>query len=86
MPTAKIDILSLIPRTHVVERKKSASLGRGRQISELKASLVHRASSRMTREGYTERLCLSKKKFTACIIYLTLPAFTIMIDSGSVPN
>jgi hypothetical protein len=35
--------------------------GRGRQISEFKASLVYRVSSR-TAKGYTEKPCLRKKK------------------------
>jgi hypothetical protein len=36
--------------------------GRGRQISEIEASLVYRVSSRKARAGYTEKLCLEKPK------------------------
>jgi hypothetical protein len=35
--------------------------GRGRRISEFKASLVYRETSR-TAEGYTEKPCLKKTK------------------------
>jgi hypothetical protein len=47
--------------------------GRGRQISELEASLVYRVSSRTARaiqrnpvssQGYTEKPCIKKKKQT----------------------
>jgi hypothetical protein len=36
--------------------------GRGRWISEFKANLVYRVSSRTARATYTEKPCLGKKK------------------------
>jgi hypothetical protein len=35
---------------------------RGRWISEFETSLVYRVSSRIAREGYTEKPCLEKQK------------------------
>jgi hypothetical protein len=51
--------------------------GRGRQISELEASLVYKVSSRTARA--TQRNPVSKNKNKKCFLVLTTPTFKLKI-------
>jgi hypothetical protein len=58
-PPASSEVLCLI--------KLIPALGRGRWISEIKASLIYRVSSKDS-QSYTEKLCLEKPKKNKKII------------------